>query len=99
MYLLIMLFSIPNKKVYEFNRAWEELVKWPIYVLHNIDIKSDEKIFELIRIWNSKEEMNREISSHICQNLIGIVNVLGTIKSSELYSVAGKQEFFINQEY
>jgi len=95
MNLLILTFSIPNQKVFEFNSAMDQLVKWPIYMEHNMDAKLDFKMFELVRTWKSKEDMDKELTSHIYQNLIGVIKALGTINKGHLYTVTEEKEYLL----
>ncbi|MBT8291778.1 MAG: hypothetical protein KJN70_00770, partial [Eudoraea sp.] len=88
MYLLLLRFEIPKKKLYEFNLALGRLVKWPVYTLHTTESNEKGKIFEFIRNWDSKEEMQKDLESQIFTNLMGVVKVLGHIHQSHIYNVA-----------
>lgn len=99
MYLLIILFEIPNNKLHEFNLALERLVKWPVYMLHNSESKSDNNTFEMVRQWKNEESMNKDLSSHMYQNLMGAVKVLGRIDSSHLYSTNERTDLLLKHEY
>ena len=91
MYLLLLRFEIPKNKLYEFNLALGRLVKWPVYALHTAESNGDSKIFEFIRNWNSKEEMQRDLESQVFINLMGVVKVLGHIIASNIYNVAEEE--------
>jgi len=99
MYLLIILFEIPNNKLHEFNLALERLIKWPVYMLHNSETKSAKNTFEMARTWKNEESMKRDLSSHMYQNLMGAIKVLGNIDSSHLYSVKERTDLLLEYEH
>jgi len=91
MYLLLLRFEIPKNKLYEFNLALGRLVKWPVYTLHTTASNGDGKIFEFIRNWDSKEDMQTDLDSQVFTNLMGVVKVLGHILESNIYNVAEEE--------
>lgn len=92
MYLLLIRFDIPKNKLYEFNLALGRLVKWPVYSLHTTVNNEKGKIFEFIRKWNTREEMENDLRSSIFTNLMGVVKVLGHIQQSHIYNVAEEED-------
>lgn len=94
MYFLFMRFIIPNDKIYEFDLAFRRLVKWPIYTLYKTNADQEQKTFELIRHWENREEMNRELVTREFSNMIGMVKVLGKVLQSDVYEVVDKEDVF-----
>ena len=86
MYMLVLRFQIPNSKLHEFNLALERLVKWPVYTLYTDHRNMGHKIFELLRKWESKAFMEKELNSPEYENLMGAIKVLGEIKESNIYN-------------
>ena len=91
MYLLLLRFEIPKNKLYEFNLALGRFVKWPVYTLHTTENNGDGKIFEFIRNWDSKKDMQTDLDSQVFTNLMGVVKVLGHILESNIYNVAEEE--------
>ena len=87
MFLLIMRFQIPLPKIYEFTLTMERLVKWPVYTLHSPSQGKDAKKFELIRSWTNESAMEKDLSSSEYRNLIGVIEILGSVVESKIYSV------------
>ena len=85
MFFLKLSFEIPNAKLHEFNLATDHLINWPIYSTHNPKGTELKKEFLVIRTWADKNEMNTDTKSHLYENLIGAIKVLGKINSSHLY--------------
>ncbi len=91
-YFLLMRFEIPNNKIQEFDLAFKRLVKWPVYTLYATSESSESKTFELVRNWDSKEEMKKELDSRDFTNMIGMVKVLGNVLQSYIYDVSNKAD-------
>jgi hypothetical protein len=85
MYMLVLRFQIPNSKLHEFNLALERLVKWPVYTLYNNHRNISHKVFELLRKWESKALMEKDLNSPEYENLMGAIKVLGEINESNIY--------------
>lgn len=81
-----MRFEIPNPKLYEFDLTLDRLVKLPVYTLHRAESQADSKIFELVRHWDNKSLMDKELSSPEYLNLIGAIGILGEILESNIYN-------------
>ena len=86
MYFLTLSFEIPNAKLHEFNLATNHLINWPIYSLHNTVGKELKKDLLVLRKWADENEMNSDTKSHMYENLIGAIKVLGKINSYEVYT-------------
>jgi hypothetical protein len=96
MYFLTLSFEIPNAKLHEFNSATDHLKNWPIYSLHNTEVKELKKGFLVFRKWDDENEMNRDTKSHLYENLIGAIKVLGNINSYNVYTAEEKNRNQIN---
>ncbi len=96
MYFLTLSFEIPNAKLHEFNIATDHLINWPIYSLHNTMKKELKKDFLVFRKWADENEMNTDTGSHMYENLIGAIKVLGKINNYELYMAEEKKTNQIN---
>lgn len=93
MHLLLLRFSVPKTKLYEFDLALERLVKWPVFRLQAPRVDTDQETFEFIRSWESSEDMQADLSSHTFNNLIGVIKVLGKVKQSNIYKVDEQTDF------
>ncbi|NND16392.1 MAG: hypothetical protein HKN89_08715, partial [Eudoraea sp.] len=82
-------------KMYEFNLSLDRLVKWPVYVLHSDGKHQGYKLFELLREWETKEAMDKELNSSDYENLMGTIKVLGEIKESHLYETVEHNELLL----
>ena len=91
-YFMLMRFEIPNNKIQEFDLAFKRLVKWPVYTLYTTGGNAESKTFELVRNWDSKESMKKELDSRDFTNMIGMVKVLGNVLQSYIYDVANKAD-------
>ncbi len=96
MYFLTLSFEIPNAKLHEFNLATNHLINWPIYSLHNTLRKELKKEFLVFRKWADENEMTKDTKSHLYENLIGAIKVLGKINSYQLYTAEEKNMNQIN---
>jgi hypothetical protein len=92
MNLLLLRFTIPKSKLYEFDLAVDRLVKWPVFKLHTTSDLSFET-FQFIRNWKSTEDMQTDLSSTTFNNLIGVIKVLGQIEQSNIFTVNEQNEF------
>ena len=97
MHLFVMRFQIPNTKVPEFNLALGRLVKWPVFVLHEIGVSENYREFQLVRRWENKVLLKKDLKSAEYENLMGAIKVLGEIKESHLYEADENKQFL--QEY
>ncbi len=86
MYMIVLRFQIPNSKLHEFNLALERLVKWPVYVLYTDHENTGSKVFELVRKWEGKALMEKDLTSPEYENLMGAIKVLGEINESNIYN-------------
>ncbi len=86
MYMILLRFQIPNAKLHEFNLALERLVKWPVYTLYTDSGKIGYKVFELVRKWEGKALMEKDLNSSEYENLMGAIKVLGEINESNIYN-------------
>ena len=91
MYLLLLRFEIPSKKISEFDLAFRQIIKWPLYTLYSAGEQAQTRTFELMREWGSKNEMQQELDSPEFVNMIGMVRVLGDVVQSRLYSVSDEK--------
>jgi len=98
MYLFLLKFEIPENKLYEFDLSIGRLVKWPVYSLYSSEKNSKKKVFEFIREWSNEQEMKKDLDSQIFINLLGVVKVLGTVTSSNIYNANKTQNEFIYNE-
>lgn len=96
MNILLLRFAIPKSKLYEFDLALDRLVKWPVFKLHGSG-DSNNEIFQFIRDWKSKEDMQTDLESRAFNNLIGVIRVLGQVDQSCIYSVDGQKEFSLEK--
>lgn len=92
MYLFVMRFQIPNAKMYEFKLSLDRLIKWPVYVLHSDGEDQEYKLFEILREWETKDAMNKDLDSFEYENLMGAIKVLGEIKESHIYETVENNE-------
>ena len=90
MFFLLLRFEIPANKINEFDLAFRQIVKWPVYALYTIGEEAHTKTFELTREWESETEMQQELESPDFVNMIGMVRVLGNLLTSRLYNVSGE---------
>lgn len=95
---MLLKFEVPENKLYEFDLALGRLVKWPIYSLYSSEKNSNKKLFEFIREWDNEEDMKKDLDSNIFTNLLGVVKVLGTVKSSNIYSTNKIQNELLYKE-
>jgi hypothetical protein len=72
-------------------------VKWPVYALHSEEVRAEDKVFKLIRNWENKEMMQKDLHSSEYQNLMGAIKVLGEIQDSHIYQTVENTE--ILEEY
>jgi hypothetical protein len=86
MYLLVLRFKIPNPKLYEFDLTLDRLVKLPVYTMHRTESQAESKIFELVRHWENRSLMKRDLDSPEYLNLIGVIGILGEILESNIYN-------------
>ncbi len=86
MYMIVLRFQIPSSKLQEFNLALERLVKWPVYVLYTDHRNLGYKVFELVRKWENKALMDKDLNSPEYENLMGAIKVLGEINESNIYN-------------
>ncbi|MGB5693506.1 MAG: hypothetical protein WBM43_12945 [Flavobacteriaceae bacterium] len=91
-HFLLMRFEIPNNKIQEFDLAFKRLVKWPVYTLYATGENTESKTFELVRNWDSKEEMKMELDSRDFTNMIGMIKVLGDVLQSYIYDVSNRAD-------
>jgi hypothetical protein len=87
MHLLLLRFTVPKSKLYEFDLALKRLVKWPVLKVQTHTPDTNFETFEFIRTWNNQEEMQADLSSHAFNNLVGAVKVLGQVQQSCIYRV------------
>ncbi len=86
MYMIVLRFQIPNSKLHEFNLAMERLIKWPVYILYADQGNIGYKVFELVRKWEGKALMEKDLNSPEYENLMGAIKVLGEINESNIYN-------------
>jgi hypothetical protein len=78
--------------MYEFKLSLDRLIKWPVYVLHSDGEDQEYKLFEILREWETKDAMNKDLDSFEYENLMGAIKVLGEIKESHIYETVENNE-------
>jgi len=96
MHLLLLRFTVPKSKLYEFDLALKRLVKWPVLKVHAHTGDANFETFEFIRTWNNQEEMQVDLSSPAFNNLVGAVKVLGQVEQSCIYRVEEQMDLSLD---